>query len=240
MMDGTVSCDWGGAINDDAGEGRRMSVLGEVFDPKAELLVHDRLRPHWAQAGAIVFVTFRTRDSIPSEVLARWDREKNEWMHTRGLLTKRHWSEVLPDLDERLRGQFNKQFNRTREVFLDTCDGRCLLRRPELAKIVSDSLMHFDGIRYRMGDFIVMPNHVHFLAAFADPDSMEAQFDSWLHFTAYQINQTIGATGHFWQQEPFDHLVRSEQQYDYLRRYIADNPKKANLQSGEFLYRRMP
>ena len=215
-------------------------MLGHVFDPKAELLISEQLRPHWSQAGAIVFVTFRTADSIPKEVLHRWDREKDDWMRRQGFPDGVHWSEILPGLDEKLRGDFYREFNRCRETFLDTCHGRCLLRTPELAKIVGDSLMHFDGERYRMGDFIVMPNHVHLMAAFADPDSMRAQFDSWTHFTAVQINRSIGEKGRFWQQEPFDHLVRSVEQYDYLRRYIAENPVKANLKPGEYLYRRYP
>ncbi len=53
-------------------------MLGELFDPTAEVLVHERLRPHWSQAGAIVFVTFRSRDSIPKSVLDRWEREKKD------------------------------------------------------------------------------------------------------------------------------------------------------------------
>ena len=65
---------------------------------------------------------------------------------------------------------------------------------------------------------------------------MTAQFDSWLHFTAVQINKAIDEKGHFWQQEPFDHLVRSGAQYEYLRRYIADNPRKAGLRKGEYVY----
>ena len=80
-----------------------------------------------------------------------------------------------------------------------------------------------------MGDFIVMPNHVHLLAAFAAADAMKVQCDSWLHYTAFQINKATGKMGKFWQQEPFDHLVRSLEQYEYLRQYIADNPHKAGL-----------
>ena len=60
-----------------------------------------------------------------------------------------------------------------------------------------------------MGDFIVMPNHVHLLAVFGSAERMKEQCDSWLHFTAFRINQSVGAEGKFWQQEPFDHLVRS-------------------------------
>src|SRR5436190_2789855 len=55
-------------------------MLGESFDPKAELLIHEHCRPHWSQAGAIVFITFRTHDSAPREVLERWEREKQAWI----------------------------------------------------------------------------------------------------------------------------------------------------------------
>jgi type I restriction enzyme R subunit len=213
-------------------------MLGDLFDPKQDLLIHERCRPHWSQTGAIVFATFRTADSIPAEVIDRWEREKNDWMQRRGHSISKHWSQILPTLDDEEQAEFHREFDRTREAFLDTCHGRCLLRRPELAQIVADSLLHFDGKRYRMGDFVVMPNHVHLLAAFGDAEAMERQFDSWLHYTAFRIHQQIGEKGHFWQQEPFDHLVRSVEQYEYLRAYIADNPRKANLKEGEFIYRR--
>lgn len=212
-----------------------MHMIGNLFDPKADLIISERLRPHWSQAGAVVFVTFRTADSIPKEVLSRWEREKNAWMRRHGMPTDLQWSDFLPQLDKTLQGKFRREFNRCRESFLDTCHGRCVLKDPRLASIVDDSLMHFDGDRYRMGDFVIMPNHVHLLA---DPESMRKQFDSWTHFTAVQINRAIGLKGHFWQQEPFDHLVRSVEQYEYLRKYIAENPAKAQLRPGEYLYRR--
>ncbi|MCA9190153.1 MAG: transposase [Planctomycetales bacterium] len=258
-------------------------MLGELFDPKAEVLVHERLRPHWSQAGAIVFVTFRTVDSIPKEVLTRWDSEKQTWivrvLGTRGSLCEptletnpsssptghnandsnpqdsvdcrnqqalvrganhdyQHWSRLLPLLTDAERHPFEFHFNRCREMKLDECLGACLLKKPELAQIVADSLLHFDGDRYRMGDFVIMPNHVHLLAAFDTPERMEKQFDSWLHYTAFRINRVIGSCEHFWQQEPFDHLVRSPEQYEYLRQYIQSNPDKAGLNPGEYLYRR--
>jgi putative transposase len=211
-------------------------MLGELFDAKAELLIEEHFRPHWSQAGAVVFITFRTHDSIPRDVIQRWEREKQEWLHRRG--HQGHWSQVVPTLEQTEQHEFKKEFNRCREDFLDTCNGRCVLRNPELAKIVTDSLLHFDGERYRMGDFVVMPNHVHLLASFATAETMKDHADSWLHYTAVQINRKLGEKGKFWQQEPFDHLVRSLEQYDYLRQYIADNPKKAKMQTGEYYYRR--
>ena len=161
-------------------------------------------------------------------------------MNRRGLLEGRHWSDVLSQLDDAIRTEFNRQFNRCREDFLDNCHGRCLLRDPTLSQIVADSLTHFDGERYRMGDFIVMPNHVHLVAAFPNQEAMETQFDSWTHYSAFRIHQKIGETGHFWQQEPFDHLVRSVEQYQYLCKYIAENPRKAGLQAGDYHYRKVP
>lgn len=213
-------------------------MLGEAFDPKAETLIYEHCRPHWSQAGAVAFITFRTADSIPREVIERWDREKQEWLKQRGYDDLRHWSEVVPTLTDKERTDFQKLFNRCKEEFLDTCHGQCLLKQPNLAQIVADSLLHFDGERYRMGDFVVMPNHVHLLSVFATAEGMKEQCDSWMHYTAFKINRATGEKVMFWQQEPFDHLVRSAEQYDYLRKYIAENSEKAHLKPGEFLYRR--
>ena len=211
-------------------------MLGELFDPRSDFTIEEHFRPHWSQAGAIVFITFRANDSIPRQVLQRWEREKRDWIHRLGHTG--HWSDVLPTLESREQVQFKRHFNRCREEFLDGCHGKCMLRQPELAKIVADSLMHFDGDRYRMGDFVVMPNHVHLLAAFPTEGAMKGQCDSWLHYTAFQINKRSGQKGKFWQQEPFDHLVRSIRQYEYLRRYISENPAKARLEPGHYYFRR--
>jgi type I restriction enzyme R subunit len=186
----------------------------------------------------VVFIKCRTHDSIPREVIERWDRQKQKWLRQRGRDTGAHWSVIVRTLSEKDRAHFNQTFNRCREAYLDSCQGRCLLNRPELATIVADSLLHFDGQQYHMGDFIVMPNHVHLLAVFATAEALKSQCDSWLHYTVFRINQAIGATGKFWQQEPFDHLVRSPEQYEYLWQYIVDNAHKAGLKPGEYHYRR--
>jgi type I restriction enzyme R subunit len=227
-------CSFRGAKGDKA-----HYMLGELFDPQAERLVRNHCRPHWSQAGAVVFITFRTFDSIPSEVVERWDRERRDWLLRRGWNGNGHWSNGVAQLSPAEKATFHKEFNRMRESCLDSCHGRCLLKRPELAAIVAECLHHFDDVRYRLGDFVVMPNHVHLLAAFPAAEGMTRVCDSWLHYSAYRINRAIGEKGRFWQPEPFDHLVRSPKQYDYLRRYIATNPRKAGLQAGEYLYRRL-
>lgn len=81
-----------------------------------------------------------------------------------------------------------------------------------------------------------MPNHVHVLVQFRQGYDLSTVSQSWMRYTARQINKEIGRTGVLWQPEAFDHIVRNPEQFEYLHRYIAENPKKANLKAGEFLY----
>lgn len=210
------------------------------LDKKEELLKTSARLPHWAQDLTLVYVTFRTADSIPLSVIESWEREKTDWIRNRGykLLSSMDDSIAQMTKDERFR--FACCFNRKREDLLDECLGRCLLRNPAIASIVSDTLLYFDGIRYEMGDFVIMPNHVHLFAAFQDAKQMESTFYSWLHYSARKINKYLGERGHFWRSEPFDHLIRSNSQLNYIREYIKNNPVKARLNEGEFLYRLHP
>ena len=94
--------------------------------------------------------------------------------------------------------------------------------------------MKFDGQRYELTDFVVMPNHVHLLATFLDEEGLLDQCEGWKHFQAVQLNRQLGTSGRFWQQDGFDHLVRSVEEFEGLRRYIASNPQKAHLSPGAF------
>ena len=113
-----------------------------------------------------------------------------------------------------------------------------MLREPALSQIVAESLRFFDGDRYVMRSFVVMPNHVHLLAQFPTDGGMKAQCESWKRFTATRINRALHRHGYFWQGESFDHLVRSEEHYFHLLHYIAENPRKARLSAGEYAFYR--
>ncbi|MFT5326692.1 MAG: putative transposase [Planctomycetaceae bacterium] len=211
------------------------------FDPRNPTGILERKLPHWSQAGVVCFITFRMNDSIPSEVLRRWRADRIGWLVRHGVsLHSGNWRQELQQLDEGVRKEFYQQFSQRWHDDLDACHGACLLRRPELAAEVEQSFRKFDDDRYEMFDFVVMPNHVHLLAAFAEEDSMLKQCDSWKHFTARQINLKCGTRGRFWQQDGFDHLVRSAEQFEHFRRYIADNPSKARLPTEEFIHYSKP
>ena len=61
------------------------SPVFRSFDPDAELEITSRNLPHWFQVGAAMFVTFRTADSLPKEVLVRWQKELEHWLLARDL-----------------------------------------------------------------------------------------------------------------------------------------------------------
>jgi type I restriction enzyme R subunit len=111
-----------------------------------------------------------------------------------------------------------------------------VLRDQELAKVVSECLRRYEEIRYVLTDFVVMPNHVHLLAAFPDEETQLRQCANWKRYTARTINAAIRGRGEFWQVESFDHLVRSLEHFEHYRRYIADNGPRIGLPPHEYLH----
>lgn len=81
--------------------------------------------------------------------------------------------------------------------------------------------------RYRLHAF-VMPNHVHLLVTLKVVATRWWGPLKW--FTAYQANALLGRQSEVcWQDESYDHLVRSRAQFDRIRVYIEENPVTAGL-----------
>ena len=212
----------------------------EFFDQKDEFIVHRGNLPHWYQPGVTYFVTFRTEDSVPQALLRSWYGQRDNWLRKHGIdPTLENWKLKLHEFPD-LEAEFNTKFTRQFMEYLDRGYGECVLRDEHLSKIVADSLYYFDGERYHLGDFVVMPNHVHLLCCLMGTTEIETQCRSWKKYTAMEINAQLGRNGRFWQEESFDHLVRSPDQFGYFEHYIAANPEKARLKSGEYLHHQRP
>ncbi len=184
------------------------------FDPSAPV---GRLRggnlPHWRQDGAIYFVTWRTADSMPRERVDQWVQERDAWL-------KAHpepWS--LRDEEE-----YYRLFPDRWEAWLDEGHGECLLGKPEIRQIVEEVLRCEDGTKYRLEDFIVMPNHVHVLVSPLGKHTLSEITQAWKSTAAHRVNKLLGRAGTFWQKESFDHIVRSAEQAQKFRQYIQENP----------------
>lgn len=209
-----------------------------TFDRRDDFTIAARSGlPHWAQAGTICFITFRTWDSLPHPVLDRWLKLRSAWLREHRIdPLATDWRTRVADLPAAERIEFREIISERWESSLDQCHGECVLRRPALAALVANSLLHFDEQRYVLTDFAVMPNHVHLLVAFPTEAALFEQCDSWKHYTAVQLNRRLGRRGRFWEEDQFDHLVRSADRFDHYRRYIAENPDRAGLQPGEYVH----
>ena len=208
----------------------------ELFDPKSCFRIRDGGHlPHWYQPEVTYFVTFRTEDSIPADVSRRWHAQRAQWLLQNGITVGApDWKLAFSKLPEQARREFHDMFSRQYLESLDKGLGECLLRSRELSQIVADTLLHFDGDRYHIGDFVVMPNHVHATVCLRGDTEIESQCTSWKRYSARKINQAINRSGRFWQEESFDHLVRSASQLEAIRHYIQDNPK--HLASNEYFH----
>ena len=208
----------------------------QFYDPDAEMTMTMGDLPHWQQAGATYFITYRTFDSISKTAVAQILAERDDWLQRHGInATDADWHNHLRKLPLAQQQAFRRTLSNRFEQELDQLAGECLLKKPNLASIVSDSLHHFDNERYLLGAFVVMPNHVHVLVRVFPEYEMLKQCFSWKHFQAHEINLSERRSGHIFQSESFDHLVRDSDHFFKFRRYIEDNPRKAKLKSSEFL-----
>ena len=106
------------------------------------------------------YVTFRLADSLPQSLLKQWQAERTRWLE----LNPRPWSaEVMREYARRFQGPVEK--------WLDAGHGSCALRDPAKREIVSNALRFFDGERYALDAFVVMPNHVHALVVPKESDT---------------------------------------------------------------------
>jgi putative transposase len=206
----------------------------DFFDSKAEFSVVQRRLPHWMQSGTLCFVTWRAADSLPDAVLQRIDNEIADLLRRFDLDPLSQWKDQLSKRSTSDRANFYRKLLITRDKYLDQGHGRCLLANQECAIQVEQALLHFDNQRYFMTDLVVMPNHVHFIAAFRDEQTFLKQCTDWKRYTARQINRLCQGSGQFWQVDQFDHLIRHAGAFEYFRKYIAENPKNAGLNDGQF------
>ena len=187
--------------------------------------------PHWQQADATYFVTFRLADSLPREAVQRWLDDRRVWLQARGL-TSAEEVRKLPESEQR---RFSKHFIGRIERTLDECAGECVLRSPKIAQLVATALGFFHNQRYWLHRAVVMPNHVHALVTPAEGQRLDQIIHSWKSFTAKEINRLTGREGQVWQAESYDHIVRNEDSLRALGEYIVANPEKAKLRAGEYV-----
>jgi REP element-mobilizing transposase RayT len=160
--------------------------------------------PHFEGGERPQFITFRLKDSLPQEVLERWRLE--------------------------LEGKGGEaELRRRVEAYLDAGYGQALLRDAGVASLVEGALLHFDGQRYRLAAWVVMPNHVHLLLTPQSGSTLSSIMHSLKSYTAGEANKLLRRQGALWQEEYFDRYIRDAKHYAQTVAYIEANPVKAGL-----------
>jgi REP element-mobilizing transposase RayT len=183
--------------------------------------------PHWTRDGAWYAVTFRLWDSIPAEVLNSWRWERKNIIKTAAQM-KRSLSEHE---EQRLAYLQSERIER----YLDAGFGSCYMKDNRVAKVVADALTHFEGQRYDLAAWCVMPKHVHVVFKPTPERELSDILHSWKSFSAKEANKILKRQGTFWQTEPYDHLIRDEVDFLHAVRYVLENPARAGLKNWRWV-----
>ncbi len=118
---------------------------------------------------------------------------------------------------------------RARDLVFDHC-----LREAEILAMAGEGARPRRDARIRLHAAVVMPDHVHLLLTplrdrvgwpFPLVDILQCLKST----TAHRINRMSGISGPVWEEESFDHVLRSDESLNEKCEYIRQNPVKAGL-----------
>jgi REP element-mobilizing transposase RayT len=178
------------------------------------------LQPHWHHRGylphfdrpeLIQSITLYLDDALPKKVIDKWRAELK-----------------LFDLNN---GTDNCTIELHRRIarYGDLGRGACWLKEPFIGNLTEESLLHFDGKRYKLIAWCVMPNHLHTLIESFEGFSIGNIVKSWKSYIANRANRYLDRHGRFWQPDYYDRYIRDSTHFHNCIRYIENNPVKAGL-----------
>jgi len=158
--------------------------------------------PHWVPDGKAIFLTWRLYGSLPRSVLRKIDSSASDAQ------------EKFLALDR----------------YLDTSpSGPLWLSDREIADYAQYPIERGAELgRYMLHAYVIMPNHVHVLF---EPHMPLAKITGVMKgVAARDANAALGRIGRpFWQDESFDHWIRTPEELERIRQYIEWNPVTAGL-----------
>jgi len=166
---------------------------------------HRGYLPHFDGQRALQFVTFRLADTLPSHFLQKVKLQAER--------------KQITDIE----------YHREIERFLDTGYGPLFLRNSDIASVIQENLVRFDGTKYEFLHWVVMPNHIHILLRPMEGYSLASIIHSIKSYTANRANKILGRSGAFWAPEYYDRYIRDASHFANTVKYIHTNPVKARL-----------
>jgi REP element-mobilizing transposase RayT len=163
--------------------------------------------PHFDGGEILQFITLHLADALPQSVWSKWKAELEQ------------------EKDEQAKLILYQRF----EDYLDEGYGECHLRKNKIALMVQNALLHFDGERYKLLSWVIMPNHIHFLIRPAGNWPLSKIVKNFKSYTSHEANKLLNRSGRFWQEDYFDRYIRNYKHYENTLFYIENNPVKARL-----------
>ncbi len=204
----------------------------------AQHIFYERHLPHYQPPNGTYTVMFRLAGSLPAEAIDRLRRERLEYTrYVSGLSDGGRRRELLAEHAIQLYAKF--------ESLLDgETKGPQWLGNSKVARIVEDALHHWDCQAYELLAYCIMPNHVHSIFSIGSSSSIALSgyplkgqtpyrvtniVASIKKYSALRANRELHRSGHFWQDETFDHVLRNPAELEKTIWYILYNPVSAGL-----------
>lgn len=114
---------------------------------------------------------------------------------------------------------------------------------PEVCRgVVLQHCLHDNNRKLQMHAVVVMPDHVHLLFTplndpKGEPFSLMEIMSGIKGASAHSLNKAMGLHGPVWQEESFDHVLRSSESLENKIEYIMLNPVAARLAEKPRAYR---
>ncbi len=179
--------------------------------------------------------------------MQKWKKQKNDWLISfridpkLALKNPDKYNKLYDAIPAIARDQFELVQQRRIHIELDKCHGCCLLKTYH--EHVVKAIEFFHRKRGWVGDYVVMPNHVHVLLQPFPGVILEEWLYTIKRYSSTQIlsekskGDSLTKDGHLWQIESHDRIVRNRYELARIRKYIENNPVKLFL--GTFALKQM-
>ncbi|MGA2102805.1 MAG: transposase [Candidatus Sulfotelmatobacter sp.] len=135
---------------------------------------------------------------------------------------------MTPLTDKTLAPRDHLEMDCDRTFFITTITAQRqpIFRRETTAKLLIDTLAHYrDTGKFRLNEFVIMPDHIHVLMTPAPEISLERA----VQFIKGGFSYRLKSRPPVWQASFTNHRVRDPADYQQHQEYIWRNPVRARL-----------
>jgi REP element-mobilizing transposase RayT len=130
---------------------------------------------------------------------------------------------------ERLSSLEASEKRRRIDAALDASSRGRVFENTRCAFALETQLRHFDGVRYDLLAWCIMPNHVHVVLCCLGSTTLGQIIRTWKVQATITINAILGATGPIFARDYFDRFMRNGKQTERAIAYVESNPVAAGL-----------